>query len=588
MKKLFLLSSLCAAALFTACSSNDEPLNPAGGDENTIGHYLSVNVVATPDAGSRANTGDPNKKAQYEDGTSTENAVTTVRFYFFYGSGNPSVVKAGSKVNYYDWKAPVDDNNTGAPNVERQLEAVLLISTAAGDDLPEQMVAVLNPRAELGNDSYSLNALRNKTADYAALANKEDDKDRVFPMVNSVYMASDNSVVKATKVTSDHYMNTEKEAKGNPVVIYVERNVAKVRARLAASLTADENGLIKLKNNDEGKSDLTIGEKKVYLKLNGWNVTEDVNEAYLSKRIDTSWEPDILGTSTPWNYAPYFRSYWADACLGVTNRNYDFNSAKKFNFTDGYTYCNENAERKEYNNVMPKATKVILNGMLCNDKGEALTICEYYGVKFIDDNDQTSLKNSVLTHLQENGDYYYKKTFDADNNETKYTSISASDITFKTVTAGGIITAGQEGAYYVIPCLKSQSDEWVVSAADDASKIIDKVKNEGDVINVDPIGVNDVDAALRGPKEALRHAKIWNTGMTYYYADIQHFAKTGVVRNHVYETTISAIYGLGTPVWDPSEVIFPGKPQDEDTYIAAQINILSWRLVPSNVTLDWK
>lgn len=99
--------------------------------------------------------------------------------------------------------------------------------------------------------------------------------------------------------------------------------------------------------------------------------------------------------------------------------------------------------------------------------------------------------------------------------------------------------------------------------------------------------------------------------MTYYFLDIRHLASPeiegltpdkegykvadaakvpgfyGVVRNHVYKTTINSVFGLGTPVYDPDEVIIPQIPKDEEVYLAAEINILSWRIVDHGYDLNW-
>lgn len=87
-------------------------------------------------------------------------------------------------------------------------------------------------------------------------------------------------------------------------------------------------------------------------------------------------------------------------------------------------------------------------------------------------------------------------------------------------------------------------------------------------------------------------AHIWKNGMTYYFTYIRHLgtigkqAAYGVVRNHVYDVTIAGVEGLGTPVFDPDQHIIPEKPDDEKAYIAATINILSWRIVPNyDITL---
>ena len=63
-------------------------------------------------------------------------------------------------------------------------------------------------------------------------------------------------------------------------------------------------------------------------------------------------------------------------------------------------------------------------------------------------------------------------------------------------------------------------------------------------------------------------------------------AKYGVVRNHVYKVNISDIVGMGTPVYDPdNDEITPIVPSDEKSYLAAQINVLAWKVVGSDVTL---
>ena len=60
------------------------------------------------------------------------------------------------------------------------------------------------------------------------------------------------------------------------------------------------------------------------------------------------------------------------------------------------------------------------------------------------------------------------------------------------------------------------------------------------------------------------------------------------MRNHIYDANITKLTGLGTPVYNPDEIIYPEKPiDDEETFIAAQINILSWRIVKNDVELDW-
>jgi hypothetical protein len=89
----------------------------------------------------------------------------------------------------------------------------------------------------------------------------------------------------------------------------------------------------------------------------------------------------------------------------------------------------------------------------------------------------------------------------------------------------------------------------------------------------------------------LGTAWCWNGGAAYFYVDIEHFGaepqNVGIVRNNIYELSISKISGLGTPVYDPDEDIVPEKtPEEPSSFVAARINILKWKIVNQNVTLD--
>lgn len=96
-----------------------------------------------------------------------------------------------------------------------------------------------------------------------------------------------------------------------------------------------------------------------------------------------------------------------------------------------------------------------------------------------------------------------------------------------------------------------------------------------------------VNGYLKNP-EYVDWALVWSEGMTYYYHDIIHNGSTpGVVRNHIYDVTVTSIVGLGTPVYDPTLIIYPEKPDENDHYIAAQVNILAWDLVLNDYKLEW-
>jgi hypothetical protein len=80
--------------------------------------------------------------------------------------------------------------------------------------------------------------------------------------------------------------------------------------------------------------------------------------------------------------------------------------------------------------------------------------------------------------------------------------------------------------------------------------------------------------------------------MSYYTVDIEHLGNNeitnyAVVRNHSYVITVDGIKGLGTPVYDANNnVATPTEPEETSSYVAARINVLSWRIVNQNVTLQ--
>ena len=78
----------------------------------------------------------------------------------------------------------------------------------------------------------------------------------------------------------------------------------------------------------------------------------------------------------------------------------------------------------------------------------------------------------------------------------------------------------------------------------------------------------------------------WNEGKCYFFVPVEHLGgKTGVVRNHWYQLVVNSVSGLGTPVADPTEPIDPNVIEDETYYVAAQVQILKWKMVSQDVSL---
>ena len=151
-----------------------------------------------------------------------------------------------------------------------------------------------------------------------------------------------------------------------------------------------------------------------------------------------------------------------------------------------------------------------------------------------------------------------------------YTQLSASDIDFKDPDATMV-------QYRVTPTL----------AADQAgTKKFYTKTTTGSTPTYTVVPKSTVLVAIEAAKAEVR-----KDGKAYYYVPIKHLGKAGelgeygVVRNHFYKITLTGINGFGTPVYNPELVIDPTVPTYDNTYLAARVQVLQWRVVNQNVNL---
>ena len=557
--------SVLASLFLVGCSQKE--IVP-GGEDNGKGSgssFINVNLVSYGN-GTRA-------ISPYEDGTDEENKVTKVRFYFFTETGGPANVKlnGSSYVNYYDWTPGKDDVNPGSnPDIEKKLSATIVIRTPAGDQVPQRIAAVLNTTENA--KSRSLSELQSVAADYA---NGNFTREGQFVMFNSVYAEGSDEIV-TQPILAKNLCTTEADAKDNPVTLYVERSVAKVSLGFGDLLDSNHRMQIKDKDGNAVKVPGVDGQQiNVYLEIKGWGLTAETDKGRLVKKIDASWDGNWWKGS--------YRSFWAINAENAANQYHKYTDIPEMDWTTPpHLYTNENAGQlagKQLNK-----TKFIINGNICDENGNALTLVRHLGVHFADvtsssDENENfkSLKNSILKRLEASGKKYYVKetTGESDNALTTFRQIDAGDI--KIVKADQKTQEDSNNNCYVYAQL-----------TDAAANLIWYTNNEPSVENP-TASASDINNALKN-KDVVDWGLVWNSGMTYYYDEIKHITDskmTGVVRNHIYKVNITKIAGLGTPVYDPEEVIYPEKPEKNDHYIAAEIKILSWRVVTDNYELEW-
>lgn len=608
MKRLFLIP--LAFAALASCTQHEEGLE--NGPTEVANSWLSVNIVASNGMTRAAQDDNAGVNDDYENGTSEESNITEIAFYFFDADGNGvSVNDFGGNLLTYDATTTTPDETHKGHKDEQMITAQLLLKTAKENKnkLPKQLVAIINPNsAFLGTlgVSPSIDDLKGVTADFAASDYTTDGK---FVMSNSVYSDADGTKeIFAAQITDDNIKENENEAKLNPVTIHVERVVAKVSVAVSSTITLTEaEGVAKTVSIESGtyagktgyytgtkikrsKWDAESGtftaqdqeEVPVYAVFGNWIATATADKANLVKEIDPTWKDEDLFTA--WSFDKYFRSFWAKNPAGVNYNYFSYSDAnangKGVSQTATFNYVQENAGGSVSDYAPDTKTSVLLPATLVDASGNPIELARYGFQDYTLD----GLMNIYLNWLKDAG--YRKYTGNGDKNDENTTSVktfTANDIKLITHAEldGNDDNVGEtDNRYRVYVTLNG--DNW--KEEDTYSQIILLGGEEPSTVEA---------ATLAEALEARPYAMVWTTGDTYYYFDIQHLGKNagkgdyGVVRNHIYKCVINKLVGLGTPVFDPEEEIVPEHPNEDAVMLAAEIYILSWRVVDNSVDLEW-
>ena len=517
----------------------------------------------------------------YEDGVGVENKIKSVRFYFFNADGTPYILNnVNGKGNYIDREVNVNPGDQ-SQTVEGITETVLVLN-GENHVAPASMLTVINPdiNPELLQNGA---ALRWSVMRKELKGTKFYDNDH-FMMSNSTYEEAGNDLC-TTQLTGKTYASSD-DAQSHPVNVYVERVNAKVNANVVGTNFEKETADVifdgvSMKDNQKtkvgvlslAKEDGTTDQKNIFAYIVGWGLASENRKAELFKQIDTQkFTDEILGIS-PWSSADYHRSFWSlSVPFGGTGAdknepvNYKF-SAYTHKLGDAvYTLPNTPTEVIDdahvYNNTLTKF--VVAARLAYKDADNSLKpaeICEYKGQEFLGiDN----LKKVFLNEISR----YYKKVPVAAGEPDKYVNLDPSDITFTTTAPSGT----QAKDYEVFATLANPN----LTLYEQKGGVWNEVTDKSGVYNM-----------LQGTPAEVRKG-----GMAYYYTTIKHLGEKGklgeygIVRNHSYQISLNSIKGFGTPVYDPNKIIVPTVPSDDKTYLAAKINVLSWRVVPSTVDLD--
>lgn len=533
MKKYLFLA--VAALGFAACAEKGLDNNGPEQKGEFEQSYVAV-TLAADDMATKAGT-DPT--GVYADGSADERKVSSAYVFFFKDNGDAFIVDQASNVNYVSVYKEFSENPAVDDNVSDIQNAVLVIENQKGEH-PTKMIAVLNWTP---SKNYTISELQTTLSDLG-------DETNGFIMSNAVYAQNDVEM-NASIISSENIAKSKELALANPVKIYVERLAAKVTFD-AANSGEFEVGYL----NNDGKS-----EHIVKAQIKGWELYKDYSQSTYIKDIDPEWTD--LGFN--WNDPDWNRSYWTlstEAAKGeFASKDFRWNTTAGEDLgLNGYFYCGENAGRSEADR-----TKVIIKAQLLGADDQPIELARWHSTDYVGDE---ALKTAVVNTLKHS---LYSGT--TSGGSTTYTSLQPGDL--KIVEANEAPTGTEIKAFEVFFQLSTEGEA--------------KTWYEYKDGNYDSATDEEINTRLAKVQPALRYSE----GQTYYYTDIKHLGASGktgefgVVRNHVYKFNITDINGYGTPVFDGNtDFETPDRPKDIETFVAAEINILSWRVVEQDEILN--
>ena len=630
---------MLACTALVGCTNEDVIDNP---NENPVLNgekgYLKVKLVNTTGTAGRATGG-------FEEGTADENNVSSVNFFFFKKDGTLTHHADENDLSWHTSTGNVEKiadatvvlqglNDKTYPN-----SVIVLLN--APNDLITDLKATTT--AQDGTVTYT-----KKLADFSnevlgAINNGND-----FIMTNSTFKPEKNedgtavntkstveeTTYAGTVVTEDDFVlesDDEELNDANTVNIYVERLAAKVTVDATeGEKITKTNGVVKAEIggftireiDSEGKETKTP--KTLYAQIEGWGLNATNKNTNLIKKINSDWSfPDVVEDTDinqyfDWNDAENYRSYWGKStnyedknaiypasfanaidangsnvvtgtdktdAVAATLNYYSFSEMTKS--MGGFDYCMENTNNQNcevfVENFYSAVTQVVIAANIVDEDGQAVELVRYNRILYTPDAFFARVLNEVDLDI-------WKETT-AEGATKTYAQLSAADIEEYNVYDGKVKVRA-----------KNENEVWYTRR--EATNADANVSVNGYVYEA----YNG--ATLKERLEAIFQdnvvAEYYNDGMMHYVVPIKHLrasdgifedvngptdevsiaeAEFGVVRNHLYNLNVTKIENLGTSVYDADEDIIK-TTTDETTYlIAAQLNILSWKIVGQNVEL---
>lgn len=571
IKKLF-FAGLALAALVACDKENESGNTLKDGDA-----YINVKIAYS----------DPVTKGQAAEppfyyGTAAEQKINNAYFIFYYADGSfcQYVKKTDLKMNSQGAGASTDKN------IEELSDGVVLLRGLKSKQYPVYMSVILNSEDEwigANIENKSIEEASKAVQSAIATADKNDQVNWTnFMMSSSSFDNSDAvSGYYCTKLKASNFQESEALAiaEGNPVEAYVERLAAKVKVEFAESLGT--SGKI-------GSFTVNGTSKDLYFNVTGWGLNATTKDSYCFKNINTGWTEETLGFK--WNDAANFRSYWGKSTnygtgvypgtYGSSVDKYDEKTATLNYITyndlkvgiNGNAYCRENTNDPEVlgKNFSGTVTSVLLKAQVTDKEGNAVTLYNFAGSLY----DEANYKAAALNSFEASTtNRIWKKTVSGGN--TTYTKVTADDLSVVISADGYAHVELKEASNYCYGAGET-------STKDATTAEINKLLNGDETYKYNT------------------GCSFYKEGMMYYNIPIEHLrddgkyndsdyvqkeGNYGVVRNHYYIITVNSIRNLGKAVNVPDERIVPNDDNVKNYFVAAKINVLSWKVVRQSVDL---
>ncbi len=582
---------------------NENPVNGADGKV-----YMAVKLDISDAPTSRAT-----EDGGYNTGLTAEQAIFPGNSIFLFYD------EAGKWVTSGVVQKQTANPEHGVTGVDIHNQAcVVLAGTDDGIKKITQVLTVLNY-----NDIESLlqKDLNDALDELANATTEADGTEDGFLMSTAVYTDANNTtknnvapnnangdiICNTTAIDANtHFKTTEIQAmEDSPVIIHVERVAAKVQVLAKETYAIEEEGE---ETTTQGDIHLNGVPKEVTINILGWKLN-NINETTSIVKNIAKWNSadPFNGWNITWTNgtATYGRSFWAegtkygykgyDTADGNTHEltAYKFSDADNVATSDvttaAYEYCWEQTvetAKAGRGTELPNVTTVLIAAQFTFDEAvEGTDYFKYNGVYFTENEFKKIILNQIKSlgyktygskaqpKLDENGN----ELKDENNNTitvdvTGYWDLDVEDL--KIVTdgslAGILVTVDSDNKYYTT---STDADGNITATEVEQKTINDKITTEA--------------ATYLG-----ENVEGYVDGKCYYQIPIEHYPSTnaaplyGVVRNHWYQLSINKVKHIGEAVYNP-EVAIPQIPaKDTEYYLAAELHVLSWKVVEQDVELD--